>query len=104
MDKNSIQVGAIGFLIKLEIRKAYEIEDLSTATTLLIKIQKPDDTVLTVSGTLLTDGTDGLVFYRTVEGDLDQAGTYHAQAYIVKPDFTGFSSPEPFTVYANLPV
>jgi hypothetical protein len=103
-DKNNIQVGAVNLLIELEIRDGYNVLDISGATTKNIILEKPDDTVITVSGSFTTDGSDGLLFYKTREGDIDQAGIYNVQAYLVLPDFTGYSTPVNFTAYANLPL
>lgn len=103
-DKNNIQVGAINLLIELEIREDYAPLDISLATVKNILIEKPDDTVLTVSGSFVGTGTDGLIYYRTLAGDLNLAGIYNVQAYLVMPDFVGYSTPVSFTVYANLPL
>jgi hypothetical protein len=76
--------------------------DISSASTKTIIIEKPDNTIISASATFLTDGTDGIIYYRTVVGDLNQAGTYNVQSYLVMPDFVGYSTPASFTVYANL--
>lgn len=104
VDKHNIQVGATNLLVELEIRNEYAPLNISGATTKNIIIEKPNDTIITASGSFTTDGTDGLLYYRTVAGDLDQAGTYNVQAYLVLPDFVGYSTPVSFTVYANLPL
>lgn len=57
--------------------------DLSTATTLQFKLLRPDDTVLTVTPTFVTDGTDGQLQYNTQAGDLDQAGSWELQVRYV---------------------
>lgn len=104
LDKNSIQVGATGFVIELEIKEGYSVLDISSATTKNIIIEKPDDTIITASGSFITDGTDGLLYYRTNSTDLNLEGIYNVQAYLIMPDFTGYSTPVSFTVYANLPL
>jgi len=102
--RNNIQVGAVDMLVELEVREGYGVLDISSATTKNIIIEKPDNTLITASATFLTDGKDGLIYYRTVAGDLNQAGVYNVQAYIVMPTFTGYTTPISFTVYANLPL
>ncbi len=77
--------------------------DISSASTKTIIIEKPDSTIISASATFLTDGTDGKIYYRTVIGDLNQAGTYNVQSYLEMSDFIGYSTPVSFTVYANLP-
>lgn len=103
-DKDHIQVGAVDLLIELEIKNGHKALDISAATTKNIILEKPDDTIITAPGTFTTDGKDGLLYYLTVAGDLDQAGIYNAQAYLVLPGFTGYSTPVSFQVYANIPL
>lgn len=78
--------------------------DISGATTKQIILEKPNNAILTVSGSFVTDGKDGLLYYSTVSGDLDQDGVYNAQAYLVLPGFTGYSAPINFEVFQNLPL
>jgi len=103
-DKNNIQVGATNLLITLEIKEGYAPLNISSATTKNIIIEKPDDTIITTTGSFITDGSDGLLYYRTSATDINQAGIYNVQAYLVMPDFTGYSTPVSFTAYANLPL
>lgn len=91
-------------MIKLEVREGYGVLDISSATTKNIIIEKPDNSLITTSGSFFTDGKDGLLYYRTVIGDLDQVGVYNVQAYIEMPSFIGYSTPTSFVVYANLPL
>ena len=103
--KNNIQVGAINLLIALEIREDYDKLDISSATVKNIILERPDSTVLTFSGSYLTDGTDGILYYRTTGSEiLNQPGEYNVQAYLVMPDFTGYSTPVMFPVYQNIPL
>lgn len=104
VDKNSIQAGAINLLIELQIREGYQILDISTATVKNIILEKPDSTVVVSSGSFVTDGKDGLIYYRTSSTDLLQAGTYNVQAYIEMPDFKGYSTPVTFIAQANIPL
>lgn len=103
-DKNNIQVGAKNLMLELEIREGYEISDISTATVKNILIERPDDTIITKTGIFSTDGKDGLLYCRTTTGDISLAGIYNVQAYLVMPDFEGYSTPVSFTAYANLPL
>jgi len=104
LNKSNIQVGATGLTIQVEIREGYSAKDISTASTKNILIEKPDDSVLTVSGSFVTDGEDGLLYHITSATDLDQEGIYNVQAYIVISSFSGYSTPISFTVYPNLPL
>lgn len=91
-------------MIELEVRKNYDIADISNATVKNIIIEKPDDSILTKTGIFSTDGKDGLLYCRTITGDIDLPGVYNVQAYIESPDFEGYSTPVSFTAYANLPI
>ena len=103
-DKNNIQVGATNLLITLELKEGYAPLNISLATVKNIIIEKPDDTLIISSGSFITDGSDGLLYYRTNGSDINLAGVYNVQAYLVMPDFTGYSTPVSFTAYANLPL
>lgn len=89
-------------MIKLQLKEGYGYVDISSATLKNIIIKKPDDTILTNTASFFTDGTDGIIYYTTVEDDLDQAGTYYVQSYIEMPTFEGYSTPTSFVVYDNL--
>ena len=91
-------------LIELELREGYGVLDISSATVKNVIIEKPDNVLITSSGSFLTDGTDGILYYKTLSGDLDQVGVYNVQAYLEMPDFTGYSTPTSFQVYKNLPL
>lgn len=56
--------------------------NIRAATGLLIKVQFPDGTGKEYTGVLLTNGTDGRVYYATVPNDLNQAGLFEIQAQI----------------------
>lgn len=102
--RNNIQVGATNLLVELELREGYNVLDISSATVKNIIIEQPNSTLITSSGSFLTDGTDGILYYRTSPTDLIQVGTYNVQAYIEMPDFIGYSTPTSFNVYQNLPL
>jgi len=57
-------------------------EDLTTATKISIKVRKPDGTDFEWIGTLYQTTK---IKYMTVDGDLDQAGTYKIQGYAEIP-------------------
>jgi hypothetical protein len=58
------------------------IKDISYATTKQIIFEKPSGTIVTKTATFFTDGTDGIIYYNTVDGDLDEEGIWHLQARI----------------------
>lgn len=76
--------------------------DISTASSLVIFIKKPDGTVLERAGVLNTDGLDGKMYYLTVVGDLDVAGNYKIQGKVVISTGTFYTSISNFKVHCNL--
>ena len=72
------------------------------SSTHQINIKKPDDTVVNRSATLRDVGISGVMYYDTIAGDLDQAGTYKLQAKVVIPSGTYFTDVYTFKVHSNL--
>jgi hypothetical protein len=87
MAQGDIQKGDIGAAFILTIKdQDGAVVDVSGATTKQIKFLKPDGlTVLTKSAVFETDGTDGKIKYVTVSDDLDVAGYWARQGYVVMP-------------------
>lgn len=84
------------------------VADVSGATTQQFTFTKPDGSTI-VRTTVYTpisqggtgDGTDGKVQYTTVSGDLDQAGRWKVQGYIVTGSGEWRSVIIEFYVHAN---
>jgi hypothetical protein len=73
----------IGTMFKVTIRKEDDsIKDLSSYTTKQLIFKKPSGTILTKTATFLTDGTDGIIYYTSISGDLDEIGAWKLQAYL----------------------
>lgn len=66
--------------------------DLSSAVEILFIFRKPDGTTLEVNGELYTTGVDGIVYYNTVAGDIDQSGVYKLQVRVTISSGNVFSS------------
>ncbi len=98
-----IHVADVGVAFRLTVRdQAGVAVDLSENETLTVKFQLPNKTVLTTEGTLYTDGTDGVVEYTTIAGDLSLAGRWKVQAIVDIPDGEFHSNVHKFRVFANL--
>ncbi len=100
-----IQVGNVGTVFRFTmLDQALAIVDISTATLIEAIFRRGDRTILTVTGTLTTDGLDGKFDYVTVAGDLNVANDcWSRQAHVVIPglgDF--FSNVREFPVKPNL--
>lgn len=99
---SEIHEGDIGTKLLITITDDGSVVDISSASTLSIFIKKPNGTVLSRTGTLETDGTDGKMYYITLAGDLDVAGNYKIQAKVVLTSGSYFSSTATFKVHCNL--
>jgi len=98
-----VHVGDIGTIFKLSITDQDDAAlDISSATTKQILFRKPDGTTLTKAGVFDTDGTDGVLNYTIVSGDIDQVGGWTVQAYVVLPTGAWHSSLGRFAVEENL--
>ena len=78
-----------------------ELVDISDATGLQIKFIKPDGSALIKTEPdvkLLTDGTDSLFHYLTLQSDLDQSGNWKAQGKVTMPSGTWYTSTFKFKV------
>lgn len=103
MANPEIHINDIGTVFELTVKdSANAIVDLSTATVLNITFKKSDDTIVTKTASLVTDGTDGKMQYITVAGDLDLVGLWKIQGDITSPSWTGTTNIDTFTVYPNL--
>lgn len=97
-----IHEGDIGTKLLLTIKDDGSIVDISSASSLSIFIKRPDGTILTRSGTLETDGTDGQMYYIVVVGDLNEAGGYKIQAQVSLSSGDFYSTTATFKVHCNL--
>jgi hypothetical protein len=97
-----IHIQDIGTSFELAVYDGDVVVDISTASALIILFQKPDGTTTSRTGVLLTDGTDGVIQYITVTNDLDQVGTWQAQARVSLSAGTWSSDTHKFKVYPNL--
>lgn len=67
--------------------------DLTNAASCDIHVQKPDGTTTTWTPDDITISvTNSIVYYTTVEGDLDQAGDYILQLHVTMVDGDVFYS------------
>jgi len=61
-------------------------EDLTNMSSLVVKVKKPDDTEVEWTPVIVENIAKGIIYYDTVAGDQDQAGTYFVQAYVIFND------------------
>lgn len=88
-ERDEIHVGDIGTSLGLIVKEAGAIVDIGAATGLTIRLRKPSGTTVGKTATLLTDGSDGIMRYVTVSGDLDEAGWWTRQGFFTLGSWTG---------------
>ncbi len=75
----------IGLTIRLEVLDDGTARDISGQTALLIYLTKPNKgDVLTKTGALTSDGTDGKLEDVTIANDLDTPGKWMAQGKVTE--------------------
>ena len=102
MAANEIHLNDIGTQFLLTVKDGSSAVDISSATTKQVIIQKPSGDKITANTAFSSDGTDGKMYYNTVAGNLDEAGTYKIQGKVIISDGTFFTDITTFKVYRNL--
>lgn len=92
----------IGTILETTIKNNNVPVDISIATTKEILLKKPSGALLTKTGVLVTDGTDGKMKHTTVSGDLDESGVWEIQGHIISPSGEWRSDIKKFSVFPNL--
>mgnify|MGYP001168098703 FL=1 len=99
---SEIHVNDVGTRFSMTVQETGSGVDISNNSSITVYIKKPDDEVITRSGILLGDGTDGKFHYDTIAGDLDEAGHYKLQAKISLPSGTYYTDIYNFKTHCNL--
>ncbi len=99
---DKVFVNDIGTAFQGTFKESGTVVDISGAATKTIKFEKPDGTTMDKPGSFVTDGTDGLLEYRSVDGDLDIGGDWRLQGYIDLGGWKGHSDIVNFKVYDSL--
>lgn len=102
MSANEIHVGDIGTIFEVSVLDGTTVVDISTATVKQLLLRKPSGTLLTKAAVFKTTGTDGVLQYTTVSGDLNEKGVWSLQVYIELPTGKWHSDRQNFTVHENL--
>jgi hypothetical protein len=99
---SEIHVNDVGTRFLATIKDDGVVVDISAASSITMVFKKPDDVIVNKTGTTLTDGTDGKVYYDTLAGDLEEAGHYKLQAKVVLTSGTYYTDIYTFQVHCNL--
>ncbi len=97
-----VHVGDIGTKFVATIMDGAALVDVSSATTQQFVLKPESGASKTVTTTFTTDGTDGKIEYTTILNDIDTAGIWKLQAYIVLATGTWRSDIYWFKVDTNL--
>lgn len=94
----------VGTAFRITIRDCETtlVVDLSAATIKQIIFTKPSGTKVTQTATYFTDGTDGIIYYATVDGDLNEVGVWQMQAYVEIGGSKWYTDVKTFRVGKNL--
>lgn len=76
---SDLHVGDIGTTLTITVEEDGVAVDLSTSTAKSIRFQKPSGDTAAVTPAFGSDGSDGILEYEFVDGDLDEAGTWEMQ-------------------------
>lgn len=98
-----VHVADVGTAFRVTVKdEDGEIVDLSSASVMQLWFRKPDGTVAVQTAFLLNDGTDGIMEYVTVEGDLDLPGKWRVQGYVEVGPSKIHSDIHRFKLWANV--
>jgi len=100
---NEIHVGDIGLQFRVTIKDENgAVKDISYTTTRQFIFKKPDGTTVTKTALFLTDGEDGILYYNTVDGDLNLEGRWTLQVRLVGTGSDKKTDVARFRVHDNL--
>lgn len=103
MAANEIHKGDIGTQFKVTIKnQTGTVVDLSGMSTKQILLKKPSGDILTKTASFFTDGSDGIIVYTTVDGDINEHGEWFLQAYYSDGTSARYTDITLFTVHRNL--
>lgn len=98
-----IYLNTVGCLLKVRIRDedSHAPVNISTATSKKIVLLYPSGKVREFTASFTTDGSDGLIQYYTVSGDLNETGKYTISGRVVTPTFESTSQSGVFEVFGQ---
>lgn len=97
-----VHLNNIGVAFTITIEDCDGAVDVSSATTKQLIFTKPSGEKLTKDASLVNGGTDGVIRYTSVDGDLDELGNWKLQAYVVLGTTEYYSKVANFKVHRNL--
>lgn len=101
MAANEIHLDDVGVEFRITLTDNGVVVDISSATILFI-FKKPSGTLVNETGSLYTDGTDGIAKYVSESGLLDEVGSWKYQIKVTIGSSVFYSDLGCFEVYGNL--
>ena len=103
MASNEIHKNDIGTVFKVTIKDGSSAVDISTSTTKQLIFKKPSGQKLEANASYYTDGSDGIITYTTVDGDLNEEGMWKIQGKIILSGGNTFNTDlTSFKIHRNL--
>tara|TARA_R110000744_G_scaffold104065_5_gene199328 strand:- start:338 stop:649 length:312 start_codon:yes stop_codon:yes gene_type:complete len=103
MPINEIHKGDIGTVFKVTIKDGSEVVDISSSTTKQLIFKKPSGEKLEKAASYFTNGSDGIITYSTLDGDLDEEGMWKLQGKIILSGGNTFNTDlKSFKIHRNL--
>ena len=103
---DEIHVGDIGTVLELTLKETVNgvsvAVDISAATVKDITLERPDETTVVRAGVFDTDGTDGVLTFTTIAGDLSLYGCYNLQVYLELAGWDGYSNIVEIEAHKNI--
>lgn len=100
---DDLRVGDWGTKLVLTVEENSQAKDISGATTKVFRFLKPGSTsYVEKTAEFELDGSDGQLSYTFVDGDIDVAGVWRVQAYVVTPTGAWTSTTFSFDVLKTL--
>lgn len=96
------RVDDVGTRILITFLDGTTVLSLVDATSISFIFKKPDNTCVSKTATLYTDGTDGKANYITTSGFFDQVGDWDVQGYAVFPTGSWYTTIGTFPVGRKL--
>lgn len=99
---DEIHMNDIGVEFKCTVQDCDDAVNISGATTKQLIYQKPNGSLLTKDASFYTDGSDGILTYTTVSGDLNACGMWALQGFVIMSTGEYHSDIKSFKVHRNL--
>lgn len=96
-------VGDIGTVVEVTVTEDGTAIDISGATTKTMRFRRGDGTILDVTASFSTDGTDGKIQYAMLSGNLNSAGVWEVQGKAAAASWTYYTGIGQFMVEDVLP-